>query len=166
MDHAAEMWKKPKASLGGLYKQRLIAFRKEPSIVRVEKPTKIARARALGYQAKQGFVVARVRVVRGKRKRPHPAGGRRPAAFGHYFAPGVSKQRIAEQRAARKFPNLEIVNSYWVGEDGVTKWFEVILIDPDHPVIRADRQLMRYASHRGRTYRGRTSAGRKGRGLR
>ncbi len=32
----------------------------------------------------------------------------------------------ATNRAARKFTNLTPVNAYWVGEDGVYKYFEVI----------------------------------------
>jgi len=43
---------------------------------------------------------------------------------------------IAEERAAKKYPNLEVLNSYYVTEDGSHKWYEVILVDPHHPVIR------------------------------
>jgi large subunit ribosomal protein L15e len=46
---------------------------------------------------------------------------------------------IAEERAARKYPNLEVLNSYWVWEDGMYKWYEVILIDPNHPCIKGDK---------------------------
>ena len=53
----------------------------------------------------------------------------------------MSIQRIAEARADRKYPNLEVLNSYWVGEDGKNKWFEVILVDPHHPVIKSDKNL-------------------------
>jgi large subunit ribosomal protein L15e len=67
---------------------------------------------------------------------------------------------IAEERAARKFPNLEVLNSYWVWEDGRFKWYEVIMVDPailpDHPI----------ADQTGRAFRGITSAGREVRGLR
>jgi large subunit ribosomal protein L15e len=81
---------------------------------------------------------------------------------------GKSIQRIAEERAARKYPNMEVLNSYWVGEDGKHKWYEVILIDPCHPAIKADPQLnwLCTGKHRGRAFRGLTSAGKKGRGLR
>jgi len=80
---------------------------------------------------------------------------------------GMRIQRIAEARADRKYPNLEVLNSYWVGEDGKNKWFEVILVDPHHPVIKSDKNLnwICDSSVRGRTTRGKTSAGRKGRGL-
>ncbi len=81
------------------------------------------------------------------------------------ITPGKSIQRIAEERAARRFPNLEVLNSYWVGEDGRYKWHEVILLDPHHPCIKSDRDLNWIQGERGRVFRGKTSAGRKGRGL-
>ena len=79
-----------------------------------------------------------------------------------------SIQRIAEERTSKRYPNLEVLNSYWVGEDGKNKFFEVIMVDPHHPAIKADKQLGWIAegnSHRGRAFRGKTSAGKRGRGL-
>jgi large subunit ribosomal protein L15e len=76
-------------------------------------------------------------------------------------------QRIAEERVNRHFPNLEVLNSYWVGQDGKHKYYEVIMLDPSHPSIKADKELGWIAGghHRGRAYRGKTSAGKRGRGL-
>ncbi|MEM3555847.1 MAG: 50S ribosomal protein L15e [Candidatus Micrarchaeia archaeon] len=147
-----------------IYRKRLIEWRKGSVVERVNKPTNIARARELGYKAKQGFVVARVRVGRGRRKREKPDLGRKPSKSGRFMSPGKSLQRIAEERAASKFPNLEVLNSYWVGEDGRNKYFEVILVDPEHPVVKNDRSISWIAEQRGRAYRGLTSAGKKGRG--
>ena len=164
-----ELWKRPKENLGDLFKERLIQWRKEPTIKRIEKPTRLDRARSLGYKAKQGFVVVRVKIKKGGRKRPKPSGGRKPKKAGLVkFTPGKSLQWIAEERANRKFPNLEVLNSYWVGEDGKSKWFEVILADPHHPAIKRDKDVgwIKEKQHRGRVFRGKTSAGRKGRGLR
>jgi large subunit ribosomal protein L15e len=81
--------------------------------------------------------------------------------------PAKSLKRIAEERASRKFPNMEALNSYWVGEDGKHRWYEVILVDGHHPVICADPHLSWIGNsvHRGRAERGKTSAGRKGRGM-
>lgn len=86
----------------------------------------------------------------------------------HHIAPRKSLQRIAEERTARKYPNMEVLNSYWVGEDGKRKWFEVILVDPSHPVIKSDPSFkwLQNPSNRGRVFRGKTSAGKKSRGLR
>ncbi|MDY6769821.1 MAG: 50S ribosomal protein L15e, partial [Candidatus Nanohaloarchaea archaeon] len=72
---------------------------------------------------------------------------------------------IAEERASRKYPNLEVLNSYEVATDGSHKWFEIILVDPDHPEIQADDDINWIADERGRAERGKTSAGKKGRGL-
>ena len=52
-----------------------------------------------------------------------------------------SIQRIAEERTARRYPNLEVLNSYWVGEDGKNKFYEIIMIDPEHPAIKSDKDL-------------------------
>ncbi len=164
----AELWKKPKESLGKTWNQRLIQWRKEPVITRIDKPTRIDRARSLGYKAKQGFVLVRVRVNKGVSKRPKITGGRRPKRFGSYYPKDKSKNVIAEQKVARKFLNLEVLNSYWIGEDGQHKWFECILIDPNHPVIKSDPHInwISQPQHKNRTFRGLTSAGKKSRGLR
>ena len=66
------------------------------------------------------------------------------------------------------YPNLEVLNSYWVGEDGKNKFFEIIMLDPHHPVIKADKKynwISSGNSHKGRAERGKTSAGKRGRGL-
>ncbi|AIF68838.1 50S ribosomal protein L15 [Palaeococcus pacificus DY20341] len=165
-----EAWKAPKKSyVKDLLKIRMIKWRREPSVIRIERPTRLDRARNLGYQAKQGYVVVRVRVRRGGRKRPRWRAGRKPSKMGQVkYSPKKSLQWIAEEKAARKFPNLEVLNSYWVGEDGMYKWFEVILVDPHHPVIKSDPKIAWIAgrAHKGRVFRGLTSAGKKSRGLR
>ena len=64
-----QLWKKPKEGLGELYKQRLIAWRKELVITSIHRPTRLDRARSLGYKANRGITMVRVRVARGGRKR-------------------------------------------------------------------------------------------------
>ena len=149
-------------------KKRLTEWRKEKVITKAENPINIRRARALGYKAKQGFVVARVRVKKGKRKRPKFKGGRVPKKMGRFFPPGKSKQLIGEEKAARKFPNLEVLNSYHAGEDGQYQWFECILVDPKNPNVSKDkeRKWISEKQHKGRVFRGLTSSGKKMRGLR
>jgi large subunit ribosomal protein L15e len=96
-------------------------------------------------------------------------GGRKPKRRGLLkITMAKSIRRIAEERVARRYPNLEVLNSYWIGEDGRHKYFEVILVDPQHPVIRADPKINWICdpAQRGRVFRGLTSAGKKGRGLR
>jgi large subunit ribosomal protein L15e len=84
------------------------------------------------------------------------------------FKPAKSLRLIAEERASKRFPNLEVLNSYWVGEDGRAKWFEIIMVDPDHPVIKTDKDInwICQGQHHGRVFRGLTSAGKKVRSLR
>ena len=163
-----QMWKRPKQGMGAEnWRKWLIQLRKEPSIIRVEHPTRLDRAHALGYRAKEGIVVVRSRVVRGGRKRPKPRHGRKAAAYGRFVTARKSLQVLAEEHAARRYPNCEVLNSYWVGQDGAYKWFEVILVDKAHPAIKADPKLAWIArpEHKGRVYRGLTAAGKESRGL-
>ncbi|MCX8169996.1 MAG: ribosomal protein L15e, partial [Candidatus Methanomethyliaceae archaeon] len=73
----------------------------------------------------------------------------------------------AEERAARKYPNMNVLASYWVASDGRFSWYEVILVDPNHPSIKSDKDLawITNPSQRSRVFRGLTPAGRKSRGL-
>ncbi|HEV8361333.1 MAG TPA: 50S ribosomal protein L15e [Candidatus Thermoplasmatota archaeon] len=167
--YMGEAYRKPRhGPYADLYRARLIQWRTEPVIARVERPTRLDRARSLGYKAKQGYVIARVRVRRGGLRKKRHQRGRKPKNTGvRRITMKKSIQRIAEERAARRFPNLEALNSYWVGEDGKHKFYEVILVDPQHPVILADPKINWIANgkHGDRANRGLTSAGKKGRGL-
>lgn len=168
--HMAEAWKKPEASyVKELMRQRVIEWRREPVILRIERPTRLDRARKLGYKAKQGYVIVRARVRRGGLRKLRPASGRRPKRMGvKKFKPAKSLQLIAEERVARKFPNLEVLNSYWIWQDGMHKWYEVIMVDPVHPVIKSDKHInwIGQRPNTRRVFRGLTSAGKKMRGLR
>ena len=144
-------------------------WRKTPPIERVERPTRIDTARKYGYKAKQGFIVARVRVRRGGMRKSRPTGGRKPKRMGVLkITPAKSIQRMAEERAQRKFMNTEVLGSYWIWEDGQYKWYEVLLVDLHHPVIKSDKDInwICEKQHKRRVFRGLTPAGKKGRGLR
>ena len=160
-----EAWKKPKENLGELWQQRIIKWRQEPATIRVERPTRIDRARSLGYRAKPGFVVVRQRVDRGGRQRPQIRHPRRPKAMGRRKDLTMNYQAVAENRAARKYPNCEVLNSYYAGQDGLNYWYEIILVDRANPSILADPKINWIAAHKGRSERGLTSAGRRARGL-
>ncbi|MGB9708077.1 MAG: 50S ribosomal protein L15e [Candidatus Pacearchaeota archaeon] len=163
-----EIWKKPQENLGEAMHSRLIEWRKGETIVRVDKPTRLNRARELGYKAKKGFVIVRARILRGGRKRPKRRKGRRSKRQTIRKTLKMNYRWIAEQRAQRKYPNLEVLNSYWIGKDGINYFFEVILVDPNRPEIKADKNVNWILSkkHKGRVFRGLTSAARKSRGLR
>ncbi|NMC05958.1 MAG: 50S ribosomal protein L15e [Candidatus Lokiarchaeota archaeon] len=150
--------------------KRLIVWRRQPTVVRVEKPLRLDRARNLGYKAKQGFVVARVKVRRGTFVgRMRPWMGRQPSKMGvSKITTAQSLKWIGEQRVQKRYPNLEVLNSYWVAQDGHHKYFEVILVDPTHPNIIADKNInwICRTTKKGRVYRGLTSSGRRARDLR
>lgn len=160
------IWKKPKQN--ELWRERLIKWRKENSTVKLERPTRIDRARSLGYKAKQGFVIVRQKVRRGGHKRPQLKAGRRPKRYGTRLNLKKNYQQIAEERTQKKFNNLTVLNSYWVAEDGKYYWYEIILVDPNHPVIKSDKKInwICKKKHHSRVFHGKTSSGRKGRGLR
>ena len=165
-----EAWNRPeKSEVKALLWDRMQLWRREGSVTRLEHPTRIDRARSLGYKAKQGIAVVRVQVRRGGRRRSRYVRARRSARMGkNRITPGKSLQRIAEERASRRYPNMEVLNSYWVGQDGKLKYYEVILVDGHHPVIKSDPNLSWIGNtvHRGRAERGKTAAGRMGRGMR
>ncbi|ELZ50643.1 large subunit ribosomal protein L15e [Halorubrum trapanicum] len=168
--HIKEAWRSPKeGKLAELQWQRKQEWRDEGAIERIERPTRLDKARELGYKAKQGVIVARVSVRKGGSRKQRFKAGRRSKRQGvNRVSRRKSIQRIAEERASRKYRNLRVLNSYWVGEDGSQKWHEVILVDPAHPAIENDDDLNWICSddHKGRAYRGLTSAGTKGRGQR
>lgn len=157
----AKAWRKPESSyVKEVMKERVILWRKEQAIIRVDKPTRIDRARRLGYKDKAGYVVTRVRVRKSGYRRQRPKTGRRQKKMGvNKLKVAKSMRLIGEERTARKFPNLEVLNSYWVWQDGLNKWYEVILVDL---TVLPELNL---GKGRGRVFRGLTSAGRKVRGL-
>ncbi len=162
--YLAQNWQNlPKEDERRLYVQ----WRKQERFVKLEKPTRLDRARALGYKAKPGFVVIRARIGKGGRKRSRAHAGRKPTKLGVYFNPGKNVRGIVEERVQRRHPNLEVLNSYWVGDDGHHEFYEIILVDPNHPQIRSDKDVnwICKPQNRRRAYRGLTTAGKKSRGL-
>ncbi|MBI2079302.1 50S ribosomal protein L15e [Candidatus Micrarchaeota archaeon] len=158
-----EAFEKQYKERGQDYRNKLIQWRTEGAIVRVERPINVARARTLGYKAKIGYVVVRIRVDKGRRRRRTPMGGRKARHNYLLVQPDLSHQAIGEQRVNRRFPNLEVLNSYWVGEDGTHKYFEVIMVDSSKNGISS--MAKQVASRKKRVYRGLTAQGRKARAL-
>lgn len=158
-------WKKPDVKT---LRERMIKWRKSNAVVKVEKPLRLDRARSLGYKAKKGFVVVRVRLKRGGHKRSRPNKGRQTKKLTVRKNLSLNYKSIAERRAANKFKNLEVLNSYNIGKDGVYGFYEVILVDPCRPEIKNDKTINWICSkkNRHRAVRGLTSSGKKSRGLR
>lgn len=119
----------------------------------------------------QGYVIYRCAVRRGGRKRPNHKG----IVYGKPKNQGINQLKfvrnlrsVAEERAGRNCNNLRVLNSYWVNQDATYKYYEVILVDPQHITIRNDPKINWIVNpvHKHRERRGLTSAGRKHRGLR
>ena len=167
-DYIGDQWKKPDTSYQSAQKNRLIQWRREDNFTRVDHPLRLDRARALGYKAKQGYIIVRTRVRRGGLRKHRIRGGRIAKKRGiSKITAAKSIQRIAEERTSKKHPNMEVLNSYWVGADGKYQYYEVILVDRTHPAIKKDPKInwICDASNSRRVLRGKTSAGQRGRGL-
>ena len=160
-------WQEQTEQWEAAQRERLIKWRIEPVTLRIAAPTWLDRAHALGYKAKQGFIVVRQRVDRGGRQRPQIRKVRKTSHSRQTKILSKNYQQIAEERAARKFPNLEVLNSYYVGKDGKHYWHEIIMVDKQSPSILADKEISWIASPSStrRAFRGLTSAAKRRRGL-
>ncbi len=132
------LWKENAPAL----RERAISWRKENAITRIEKPSRIQKARRLGYKAKQGIIVVRMRVGTGGMRRKRPRSGRRPKHLGvTRIKADVSMKEVAERRVLERYPNMKLLGSYYLYKDGMHYWFEVILADPSHPRVSKDKEL-------------------------
>jgi len=133
-----KMWKEHSDEL----KAKAIEWRKQPTMIRIERPSNIDRARRLGYKAKQGFIVVRIKVGRGGMRKQRPKAGRRPKHLGVVrIKQSDSMRKVAERRVAEKHPNMQVIGSYYLYKDGKNYWFECILVDKNHPAIFKDKEL-------------------------
>ena len=132
------MWKQNSPEL----RQRAIIWRKENAVTRVERPSRLLRAKRLGYKAKQGIIVVRMRVGTGGMRRQRPRGGRRPKHLGvTRIKADDSMKVVSERRVLERYPNMKLLGSYFLYKDGMHYWYEVILADPSHPRIVKDKEL-------------------------
>ena len=154
-----------------LNRLRTWEYRQLPAIHRCSRPSRPDKARKVGYKAKQGILIYRVRIKRGDRKKRVAKG----IVYGKPCHQGVKKHKatrnlrsIAEERIGRKCGSLRVLNSYWVTQDATYKWFEVVMVDPMHKCIRDDPRINWICKNtmKHRELRGLTAAGRRARGLR
>ena len=167
----SELYRKKQSDvLRYLLRIRCWQYRQLAKVHRVPRSTRPDKARRLGYKNKQGFVIYRIAMRRGGRKRPVPKG----CPYGKPKTSGAVKQQkpvrnlqsIAEERVGRRVQGLRVLSSYWVGQDSTYKYFEVIMIDPFHKAIRRDpkinwmcRPVMKHRELRGLTTAGKSSRG-------
>lgn len=165
--YLGEAWKNPSAEQLDDIRKKMIDWRAGPRIAKIEKPTRLDRARILGYKAKKGFVIFRVTLERGGRHKARPTTKRRSKRFSVKKVLHMSYQWVAEQRVQKTYRNLEVLNSYKLGKDGRFYFFEVITVDRNAPEIKADPGLRWLTSSKNkfRAMRGLTSSGKKSRGM-
>ena len=133
-----KMWKENSTEL----RKKAVIWRKENAVTRIDKPSRITRARRLGYKAKQGITVVRMRVGTGGMRKQRPRGGRRPKHLGvTRIKAAVSMIQVPERRVLERHPNMKLLGSYFLYKDGMHYWFEIILADPSHPSIAKDKEL-------------------------
>merc|ERR1712178_333027 len=97
-----EMWRKKQSDvMRFLARLRTWEFRQLPAVHRCSRPTRPDKARKVGYKAKQGYLVYRVRVKRGDRKKRVAKG----IVYGKPVNQGVNKWKktrnlrsVAEER--------------------------------------------------------------------
>ena len=133
-----EMWKQNSPEL----RNRAVLWRKQNAVTRIDKPSRILRARRLGYKAKQGIIVIRMKVGTGGMRRQRPRGGRRPKHLGvTIIKADDSMKKVAERRVLERYPNMKLLGSYFIYKDGMYYWYEIILADPSHPRVAKDKEL-------------------------
>ena len=132
------MWKNNSIEL----RNRAINWRRENAMTRIDRPSRLLRARRLGYKAKEGIIVVRMRVGTGGMRKQRPRGGRRPKHLGvTRIKADVNMQEVAERRVLENHRNMKLLGSYFLYRDGKHIWYEVILADPSHPRIAKDKEL-------------------------
>ena len=123
-------------------RDRVVSWRKQDAVTRIEKPSRILRARRHGNKAKQGIIVVRMRVGTGGMRKKRPTGGRRPKHLGvTRIKAAVNMRQVAERRVLERYPNMSLLGSYFIYKDGMHYWYEVILADASHPRIKKDKEL-------------------------
>ena len=100
-------------------RERVVGWRKQNAITRIDKPSRLQRARRLGYKAKQGIVVVRMRVGTGGMRKQRPTGGRRPKHLGvTRIKADDNMKTVADRRVLERYPNMQLLGSYFVYKDG------------------------------------------------
>ena len=139
-----ELWKKKQSNvMKFILRMRTWEFRQLPHVHRCQRPTRPDKARRLGYKRKQGYVIYRVRIRRGGRKKRVYKGiiYGKPVNQGIRVTARRNLRAIAEDRCGKSIHGLRVLNSYWVGQDGTYKYYEVIMVDVAHNAIKNDPRI-------------------------
>ncbi len=136
-----ETWQKVFKDKSGDILQRAIELRRGPTMLRLERPSRIDKARMLGYKAKEGVVVVRIRVKAGGMRRPRPVSGRRPKHLGVLrMKSDEPVQKVAERRVREKHTNLKLLGA--LPALGRRK-AQVVRVHNDRPCPSSDKEGLR-----------------------
>ena len=98
LQYLEELHKKKQSDvLRFLLRVRCWEYRQLPGLVRLTRPSRPDKARRMGFKAKQGYVVYRVRVRRGGRKKPLSK-----VCFFHHWQINSGPWIFQRRRATRK----------------------------------------------------------------
>lgn len=164
-------FRRNKQSINFRYLNRLrMWYFRQHTVIHETTPTYLDKARSIGYKKKEGVKTIRIRVKRGGRPRKHRHGktNGKPSKMAIYQRKHAkSLQGLAEIRVGRKYQSLNILGSYWVGQDRVYKYYEVIAVKRSSESIKNDKDLNWLCKpvHKHREARGLTRATKKSRGL-
>lgn len=111
--YVEELYKRKQSDvLRFLLRVRCWEYRQLPGIVRLTGPTRPDKARRMGYKAKQGYVIYRVRVRRGGRKKPVHKVAARHCASPHLVS-------VCRACAACEKPTIAVVSALF----GMEAWY-------------------------------------------
>ena len=97
----------------------------------------------------------RVRLERGGRKRERISSGRKRLHNSRHMKIVEKNYRlVAEERVQKNFLILKSLTHTMSGEDGKNFWFEVIMVDPNTPEIKADRRINWICNEKGKSIQG------------
>uniref|UniRef100_A0A2K5CUI0 Ribosomal protein L15 n=1 Tax=Aotus nancymaae TaxID=37293 RepID=A0A2K5CUI0_AOTNA len=153
-NYIQEPWRKKQSdAMGFLLRVCCRQYCQLSALHRAPCPTRPDKACQLGYKAKQVYIIYRIHIRRGGRKRPVPKG----ASYGKPVHHGVNQLKFAQ--TGRHCGALRVLRSYW-------KFFEVILIDPFYKAIRRnpDTQWITKPVHKHREMAGLTPSRGLGKG--
>ena len=133
-----KLWKENSPEL----RDRVVSWRKQDAVTRIEKPSRILRARRLGYKAKQGIIVVPMKVGKRGMRKKRTTSPRTPKHLAvTRIKAAVNMRQVAERRVLERYPNMSLLGSYFIYKDGMHYWYEVILADASHPRIKKDKEL-------------------------
>ncbi|KAA8565328.1 hypothetical protein EYC84_011045 [Monilinia fructicola] len=147
--------KKQSDVLRFLLRVRCWELRQLNVVHRASRPSRPDKARRLGYKAKQGYF-----------QRVPPTESQPTRVLTNLSTKDPSSPPLRSVSVAR-CANLRVLNSYWINQDSTYKYFEIILVDPQHKAIRRDPRINWIVNpvHKHRESRGLTATGKKSRGL-